>query len=41
MDWNTFISDEITMPIGWRNMDNGSQFFYQLDLLYGAELNDG
>ena len=28
------------MPVGWRNMDNESQFFYQPNLLYGVEPND-
>lgn len=40
MDWHTFISDDVTMPNGWGNMDDGSQFFYQLDLLYGVKPND-
>lgn len=40
MDWNTFISNEFGMPVGWRNMDNESQFFYQPNLLCGVEPND-
>jgi len=41
MDWNTFIFDEVTILIKWKNMDDGSQgFFYQYDLLYGTESND-
>lgn len=41
MDWNTFISFEVTMSPRWGNMDDGSKcFFYQFDLLYGTEPND-
>lgn len=41
MDQNMFISDEVTMPIERENIDDGSQFFFQPDLLYGAKPNDG
>lgn len=41
MNWNTFISNEVTLSPGWKNMNDRSQsFFYQLDLLYGPESND-
>ena len=36
-----FISEEVTMSVGWGNMDNESQFFYQSNLLCGPEPNDG
>ena len=35
------MSNEVTMSIGWRNMnDNNQCFFYQLELSYGVESND-
>ena len=40
MNCNTFIYDEVTMLVRCRNMDDGTQFFYQPDLLYGVKPND-
>jgi len=41
MVWNISIFDKVTIPVGWENIDNGNQFFYQPDLLCGVEPNDG
>lgn len=35
-----FISNKVTMLVEWENMDNGSQLFYQPNLLCGIEPND-
>jgi len=41
MELHQFISDEVTMSLGWGNMNDGSQgFFNQPSLLCGAEPND-